>query len=57
VEHPELAKMPGIYPKIDSSHGFGFYGIFSRTQTPKKCIQIFRNLPSIVMELFPSGLS
>lgn len=28
VEHPDLANMLGIYPKVDSSHGFGFYSIF-----------------------------
>jgi len=25
VEHAELAQMLGIYPKIDSSHGFGYF--------------------------------
>ncbi len=29
VEHPDLANMLGIYPKVDSSHGFGFYSIES----------------------------
>jgi hypothetical protein len=25
IETPDLANLLGIYPKMDSSHGFGFY--------------------------------
>lgn len=31
TEHPDLANMLGIYPKVDSSHGFGFYSNFFNT--------------------------
>jgi hypothetical protein len=28
IETPDLANLLGIYPKCDTSHGFGFYSIF-----------------------------
>lgn len=27
VETPDIANMLGIYPKVDTSHGFGYHGL------------------------------
>lgn len=39
VESPDLACMLGIYPKVDSSHGFGWHSILSIHHS------ILRNVP------------
>lgn len=28
VETPDIAAMLGIYPKVDTSHGFGYHSIY-----------------------------
>ena len=45
VEMPDVASMLGIYPKVDSSHGFGFYSTSALTQTLTKCTGISRRTP------------
>ena len=57
VESPEVACMLGIYPKVDSSHGYGSHSIYCFKQFNTKCIEIFRKIPSTVMVLLECGLS
>ena len=56
VETPDLANLLGIYPKMDSSHGFGFYSINPFMQILTKCIEISRKIPSTVTVLSACGL-
>lgn len=55
VEHPDVANMLGVYPKVDSSHGFGFYSIFFFIQTPTKCTEISNKTLLTVMVLSVCG--
>lgn len=48
IEHPDVANMLGIYPKVDSSHGFGFYSKIVLTQTLMKCTGTSNKTPSTV---------
>ena len=55
VETPDIACMLGIYPKVDSSHGFGYFSIAILIQTPMKCTEISRKIPSTVTDLLVCG--
>ena len=56
VEHPDVANLLGVYPKVDSSHGFGFYSILSFIfKTLTKCTEISKKTPSTVMVLSVCG--
>ena len=56
METPDIASMLGIYPKVDSSHGFGYFSIWLLIQTPTKCTGISKKTPSTVMGLLVCGL-
>lgn len=48
--------MLGIYPKVDSSHGFGFYSIIVYySKAPTKCTETSRKIPSTVTVLSVCG--
>lgn len=56
VEHPDVANLLGVYPKVDSSHGFGFYSIYWFIfKTLTKCTEISKKTPSTVMVLSGCG--
>ena len=57
IETPDLANLLGIYPKMDSTHGYGFYSKIFIIQILMKCIEIFKKTQLIVMVLSACGLS
>jgi hypothetical protein len=48
--------MLGVYPKVDSSHGFGFNSNTVETQIPMRCIGTSRKIQSIVAVPSECGL-
>ncbi len=48
IESPDVANMIGIYPKTDSSHGYGNPRTSLYIESPMRCIVIFRRTVSIV---------
>ena len=49
IESPDVANMIGIYPKTDSSHGYGNPSTLLIKQSHTKCTEISNKIPSIVM--------
>lgn len=56
TESPDVANMIGIYPKTDSSHGYGNPSTSIKIQSLMRCIETFRRIASIVMALSVCGL-
>jgi hypothetical protein len=48
IESPDVANMIGIYPKTDSSHGYGNPSTLFLKQSHTKCTEISKKTPSIV---------
>ena len=55
IESPDIANMIGIYPKTDSSHGYGNPSTSFMMQSHTKCTEISRRTLSIVMVLSECG--
>lgn len=56
IETPDLANLLGIYPKMDSTHGYGFYSTKKLMKTPTKCIEISKKTPLTVTVHLVCGL-
>ena len=55
INAPDAAALFGIYPLIDSSHGYGSSSTSHQTQLPMKCIVTSKKTLSIVMGLSVCG--
>ena len=55
VESPDVACMLGVYPKVDSSHGYGSHSSNILTQFNMKCTGISRRTRSTVTDLSECG--
>ncbi len=56
IESPDVANMIGIYPKTDSSHGYGNPSTLFLKQSHTKCTEISKKTHLIVMGLSVCGL-
>jgi len=45
IESPDLANMLGIFPKTDSSHGYGSHSNYTANQLPMNCTEISNKTP------------
>jgi hypothetical protein len=55
TESPDVANMIGIYPKTDSSHGYGNPSTSLKMQSPMRCTVTFRRTASTVTALSVCG--
>ena len=56
IESPDVASMLGIYPKTDSSHGYGSNSSTLFIKFLTKCIEISKKTPLTVTVLSECGL-
>jgi len=56
IESPDIGAMIGIYPKTDSTHGYGSNSTYFEIQFSMKCTETSRKTPLTVMAPSVCGL-